>query len=136
MIYVTRKADFSASHRLYNPKWSDEKNDLVFDKCNNKNGHGHNYILEVTVCGDIDSDTGYVSDLKQLKKIIYEVIISKVDHKNLNVDVDFLRGIIPTAENIAIAFWNQLQDKILHGKLHSIRLHESERNMVEYKGEK
>ncbi len=135
MIYVTRKADFSASHRLYNPKWSDEKNDQVFDKCNNKNGHGHNYILEVTVCGDIDSDTGYVSDLKQLKKIIYDVIIKKVDHKNLNVDVDFLRGIIPTAENIASAFWNQLQDKILHGKLHSIRLHETERNMVEYKGE-
>ena len=93
MIYVTRKADFSAAHRLYNPSWSDKQNDEVFGKCNNPNGHGHNYILEVTVRGDVDDSTGYLVDLKKLKEVIRVRVIEKVDHKNLNTDVEFLHGI-------------------------------------------
>lgn len=135
MIYVTRKADFSASHRLYNPEWSDERNEAVFGKCNNPNGHGHNYIVEITICGEVQPDTGYLVDLKELKHILQETIIDKVDHKHLNTDVDFLRGVIPTAENIAIAIWQQLVGRIPNGKLDAVRLHETDRNMVEYRGE-
>ena len=135
MIYVTRKADFSAAHRLYNPSWSDKQNDEVFGKCNNPNGHGHNYILEVTVRGDVDDSTGYLVDLKKLKEVIRVRVIDKVDHKNLNTDVEFLHGIIPTAENIAIAIWGELKDAIPSGTLHEIRLQETERNIVTYRGE-
>jgi 6-pyruvoyltetrahydropterin/6-carboxytetrahydropterin synthase len=135
MIYVTRRETFSASHRLYNPVFSDEKNDAVFDKCNNPNGHGHNYELEVTVAGTVDAETGYVIDLKDLKKIIREEVISKVDHKHLNHDVPFMSGIIPTAENIAIQIWKVLQPKIDSGSLHCVRLRETENNIVEYRGE-
>ena len=135
MIYVTRKADFSAAHRLYNPSWSDKQNDEVFGKCNNPNGHGHNYILEVTVRGDVDDSTGYLVDLKKLKEVIRVRVIDKVDHKNLNTDVEFLHGIIPTAENIAIAIWRELKDAIPSGTLHEIRLQETERNIVTYRGE-
>lgn len=134
MIYVTRREVFSAGHRLFNKKFSDENNDQIFGKCNNPNGHGHNYTLEVVVAGDIDPDIGYVIDLKMLKEIILENVISKVDHKNLNLDVDFLNGIIPTAENIAVGIWDQLVNKIPSGKLHSIKLYETENNYVEYKG--
>lgn len=134
MIYVTRREVFSASHRLFNPNFSNEENDRLFGKCNNINGHGHNYILEVTVAGEVNSQTGYVIDLKVLKEIIKKNVISKVDHKNLNLDVDFLKGIIPTAENIAIGIWNQLVDKLSSGKLCSIKLYETENNYVEYKG--
>jgi len=135
MMYVTRKADFSASHRLYNPEWSDERNDAVFDKCNNRNGHGHNYILEVTVRGEPDPETGYLVDLKRLKEVIQREVLDKVDHKNLNTDVDFLRGVIPTAENIAIGIWNLLAGAIPRGTLHLVRLQETERNIVEYRGD-
>ncbi len=134
MIYVTRREVFSASHRLFNPNFSDEENDRLFGKCNNLNGHGHNYILEVIVAGEVDSQTGYVIDLKVLKEIIKKNVISKVDHKNLNLDVDFLKGKIPTAENIAIGIWNQLVDKLPSGKLYSIKLYETENNYVEFKG--
>lgn len=134
MIYVTRKEHFSAAHRLYNPDWSDEKNDAVFGKCNNRAGHGHNYYVEVTVAGEIDPETGYVVDLKELKSIIRREVLAKVDHKNLNEDVDFLRGVIPTAENIAVGIWNELKDKIPAGRLHSVKLYETEKNIVEYKG--
>ena len=136
MIYVTRKAHFSAAHRLFNPSFSDEKNLAVYDKCANPNGHGHNYYLEVTVAGEPDAETGYVIDLKKLKHIIEEHFISKVDHKHLNLDVEFLRGIVPTAENIAVACWNQLSPHIRAGKLYSVRLFETQNNFVEYKGEK
>ena len=136
MIYVTRKAHFSAAHRLFNPSFSDEKNLAVYDKCANPNGHGHNYYLEVTVSGEPDAETGYVIDLKKLKHIIEEHFISKVDHKHLNLDVEFLRGIVPTAENIAVACWNQLSPHIRAGKLYSVRLFETQNNFVEYKGEK
>lgn len=136
MMYVTRREVFSASHRLYNTNFSDEENDACFGKCNNLNGHGHNYILEVTVAGEVDPQTGYVIDLKKLKKIIRENVIVKLDHKNLNLDVDFLKDKIPTAENIAYGIWNELVDKIPSGKLYSIKISETENNYVEYKGEK
>ncbi|HEY3874564.1 MAG TPA: 6-carboxytetrahydropterin synthase [Candidatus Kapabacteria bacterium] len=134
MVYVTRKAHFSAAHRLYNPTFSDEQNEAVFDKCNNLHGHGHNYTIDVTVRGEPDPETGYVIDLKRLADLIDEAILSKVDHKHLNYDVPELSGIIPTAENIAVAFWNLLHPKIDSGVLHSIRVAESENNYAEYFG--
>jgi 6-pyruvoyltetrahydropterin/6-carboxytetrahydropterin synthase len=134
MIFITRKLEFCASHRLFNPKFSDQENADTFGLCNNPNGHGHNYVLEVTVKGEVDPDTGMVLDLKKLKKIINEEIVDKVDHKNLNVDVDFLQALIPTAENIAICFWDILEPKIKNGTLHQIKLFESERNFVIYRG--
>ncbi len=136
MVYVTRKESFSAAHRLYNPAWSDQKNREVFGKCNNPNGHGHNYDLEVTVAGTPPPDTGMVIDLKKLAEIVEAEVIERVDHKHLNEDVDFMRGIIPTAENIAVAFWTILDPKITEGRLYSIRLYESEHNVVEYRGER
>lgn len=135
MVYVTRKSHFCASHRLYNPAWSNEQNSEVFGKCNNPNGHGHNYDLEVTVVGNPPADTGMVIDLKELAAIVEREVVDRVDHKNLNLDVDFLRGVIPTAENMAIAFWKLLAPKIISGRLHSIKLYESANNLVEYRGE-
>jgi 6-pyruvoyltetrahydropterin/6-carboxytetrahydropterin synthase len=135
MVYVTRKAHFSASHRLFNPSWDAATNDRVFGKCNNPNGHGHNYEIEVTVGGTPPPDTGMVIDLKKLAAILDEELIERVDHKHLNADVDFLRGVIPTAENMAVAFWRILAPKITEGKLTSIRLFESANNFVEYRGE-
>jgi len=135
MVYVTRKANFSASHRLFNPEWSDEKNNAVFGKCNNPNGHGHNYDIEVTVVGDPPSETGMVIDLKKLGDILEKEVVDKVDHKHMNLDVDFLQGVIPTAENMAVAFWKILKPKITEGRLYSIKLYESTNNLVEYRGE-
>ena len=134
MIYVTRREVFSASHKLHNPKLSEEENKKIFGKCNNDYGHGHNYVLEVIVAGEVNPKTGYVIDLKELKRIIIENVISKVDHKHFNYDVDFMKGINPTSENIAIAIWNQLVDKIPSGKLYSVKLYETENNYIEYKG--
>jgi 6-pyruvoyltetrahydropterin/6-carboxytetrahydropterin synthase len=134
MVFVTRKAHFCAAHRLYNPNWSDERNAAVFGKCNNPNGHGHNYDIEVTVAGEPPQETGMVIDLKKLADIIETELIERVDHKHMNVDVDFMSGCIPTAENMAIAFWKILQPKITEGKLVSIKLYESENNFVEYRG--
>jgi 6-pyruvoyltetrahydropterin/6-carboxytetrahydropterin synthase len=135
MVYVTRKMQFSAAHRLYNPTFDLEKNNLIFDKCNNLKGHGHNYSLEVTVKGLPDPETGYVIDLKYLRDLVDLHIVDKVDHKHLNYDVDFLKGIIPTAENIAVCFWRILDPQIVQGKLHSIKLFESDQNFVEYFGD-
>jgi 6-pyruvoyltetrahydropterin/6-carboxytetrahydropterin synthase len=134
MIYITRKLEFCASHRLFNPEYSDEKNAQVFGLCNNPNGHGHNYVMEVTVRGEVHPETGMVLDLKALKKLVNEEIILKVDHKNLNVDVPFLKGVIPTAENLAIQFWEVLESRLESGQLHEIKLYESERNFVIYRG--
>ncbi len=134
MLYLTRREVFSASHRLYNEKYSDEENLKIFGKCSNPNGHGHNYVLEVIVRGKIDMATGYVIDLKILKKIIRDNVIDKVDHKNLNVDVDFMKGLNPTAENIAIGIWNQLVKKIPSGELYAVKIYETENNYVEYRG--
>lgn len=134
MIFVTRREVFSASHRLYNTNLTDEENTSLFGKCNNLNGHGHNYELEVTICGEVDLKTGYLIDLKILKQIINDNVINKVDHKNLNLDVDFLSGKIPTTENIAIAIWEELESRIPIGKLYSVKLRETENNFIEYKG--
>lgn len=135
MVYVTRREVFAASHILKNDSFSEEENKRVFGKCNNPNGHGHNYELQVVVAGEVDPLTGYVIDLKILKDIIKNNVISKVDHKNLNIDVDFLNGINPTTENIAKGIWDQLVDKIPSGKLFSVKLSETENNFVEYRGE-
>lgn len=135
MVYITRKETFSAAHRLNNPDLSEEENAEIYDKCNNYWGHGHNYIIEVTVKGEPDTKTGYLVDLKKLKEILDENLISKLDHKHLNYDVDFLKGINPTLENMAIVFWNQLQDKIPSGVLYRIKLWETENNSVEYYGD-
>jgi 6-pyruvoyltetrahydropterin/6-carboxytetrahydropterin synthase len=135
MVYVTRRATFSSSHILCNPELSDEENVALFDKCANKMGHGHNYVLEVTVAGEPGEKTGYVIDLKKLKQIVAREVLEKVDHKHLNYEVDFLSGVIPTAENIAKGIWHVLESKIKEGKLYSIRLHETENNIVEYRGE-
>ncbi|MBN1448350.1 MAG: 6-carboxytetrahydropterin synthase [Bacteroidetes bacterium] len=135
MMYVTRREHFSAAHRLFNPSWADERNDAVFGKCNNPAGHGHNYYVEVTVAGEVDPETGYVVDLKELKHVIHTHVIDKLDHKNLNVDVDFLHDVNPTAENIAIGIWDQLVDRIPQGRLYQIRLYETEKNIVDYRGE-
>ncbi len=134
MVFVTRKVHFSASHRLFNPTFTDDDNEAIFDKCNNPNGHGHNYTLEVTVKGIPDLKTGYVIDLKLLRDILENKIIDKVDHKHLNYDVDFLHGIIPTAENIAIVFWGIIAQNLPVGELFSIKLFESDSNFVEYFG--
>lgn len=134
MVYVTRKAHFSAAHRLHNPKLSDAENLRIYDKCNNPSGHGHNYDLEVTVAGEPDPATGMVIDLKILKKLIQEEIVEPLDHKHLNHDVDFMRDVIPTAENIARKIWERLEPRITSGSLFSVRLYESNNNFVEYRG--
>lgn len=135
MIHITRRAHFSAAHRLFNPTFSPERNRAVFDKCNNPNGHGHNYDLEVTVRGIPDPLTGYVMDLKELSRVIDREIIDRVDHCHLNYDVEPLRGVIPTAENLAVLFWDILHPHITGGVLHCIRLYESANNYVEYFGD-
>jgi 6-pyruvoyltetrahydropterin/6-carboxytetrahydropterin synthase len=134
-MYLTRREVFSASHRLWNQELSDDQNFELYDKCANPNGHGHNFILDVTVAGNVKGESGFAVDFKKLKHIVRKEIIEKVDHKHLNYDVDFLKGTIPTAENIVRAFWRVLEPNIGAAKLYSIRLHETENNMVEYKGE-
>lgn len=134
MIHLVRKVQFCAAHRLHTDKLSIEENKRVYGICNNENGHGHNYELEVTIAGEIDPITGMVMDLKELKDIIEEEIVDKVDHKNLNFDVDFLEGLVPTAEVVAMKFWEILESKIPHGRLYRIRLWESSNNVVEYYG--
>jgi 6-pyruvoyltetrahydropterin/6-carboxytetrahydropterin synthase len=135
MVYVTRRETFSAAHRLFIPAKSDQENEKIFGKCSNPNWHGHNYTLEIVVKGKPEIETGFVIDIKILKEIIHEHIIKKVDHKNLNTETDFMKGIIPTSENITIAIWNQLKDKLPSGKLFSVKLYETENNYFEYKGE-
>lgn len=133
-VFVTRRETFSASHRLYNPNLSEEQNIEVYDKCASPNGHGHNFVLEITVVGEPQHENGYVIDLKKLKNTVREEIISKVDHKHLNYDVDFLKGVIPTSENVAKAIWKILKNKITEATLYSVRLRETENNSVEYRG--
>lgn len=137
MIYITRRETFNAAHRIYNKDWSDEKNLEFYGKCANPNWHGHNYTLYVTIKGDITKDIGYVADLKLVSTIIRKKIIEKIDHKNINLEVDFMRGRIASAENIAIAIWEELEKPIskLGAELHRIKLEETENNCVEYYGE-
>jgi 6-pyruvoyltetrahydropterin/6-carboxytetrahydropterin synthase len=134
-MIVTAKLTFSAAHRLHNPKFDADWNRRTYDKCDNPKGHGHNYTLEVSVEGPIDPDTGMVIDLKKLKDIMRKAVIDRVDHTSLNEDVDFLRGVIPTAENLAVEFWKQLEPHIDEGRLDRVVLHETDRNSVVYEGE-
>ncbi len=136
MIYLTRRERFNAAHRLFKKEWSDEKNFTVFGKCSNPNWHGHNYVLFITVKGEIDEETGFVINLKDLSKIVRAKIIDKVDHRNLNLDVDFMKGKITSAENIAIAIWEELEKDLVAIKceLHCIKLVETENNSIEYYG--
>jgi 6-pyruvoyltetrahydropterin/6-carboxytetrahydropterin synthase len=134
MVYLTRKEHFAASHRLFNPGYSDEKNLATYGKCAYPNGHGHNYEIEVTVAGEPSPETGMIIDLKQLSDLIESEILAKVDHRHLNLDVDFLKGVIPTAENIAVAFWRVLCPKITSGRLYSVIVSETPNNFAEYRG--
>jgi 6-pyruvoyltetrahydropterin/6-carboxytetrahydropterin synthase len=127
---VTVKTHFSAAHRLSRPDWPDERNLEVFGACANPHGHGHNYELEVTVEGPVDPETGMVVDMKALKSLLNDLIVSAVDHKHLNLDVPFLADVIPTAENLAVAFWEILEPRIPAGRLHEVRLQETERNIA------
>jgi 6-pyruvoyltetrahydropterin/6-carboxytetrahydropterin synthase len=133
--YITRKEHFNAAHRLSRADWSVEKNESVFGKCANQNWHGHNFTLFVTVKGQPDPETGFIINLKHLSKVIKQYIIDKMDHKNLNVDVDFMQGKMPSIENIVIEMWKQLEPKLEGGTLHCIKLIETENNFVEYYGE-
>ena len=136
MIFLTRRERFNAAHRLYRKDWTDEKNLEFFGKCSNPNWHGHNYTLFVTVKGDIDPETGFLVNLKDLSRLIQLKVIDKVDHKNLNIEVDFMNGRIVSTENIAIAIWEELFSDVkkLRIELHCIKLVETENNFVEYFG--
>lgn len=134
-VYISRKAHFNAAHRVYNPAWTDAKNAEVFGKCANPYMHGHNFELEVTLCGTPNPDTGFVYDLKKLKEIIELHVIEKLDHKNLNEEVDFLKGKIPSTEHIAIGIWEILRTIFPEGMLYNVRLYETPRNYVDYRGE-
>ncbi|MCF8372310.1 MAG: 6-carboxytetrahydropterin synthase [Bacteroidales bacterium] len=136
MIYLTRRERFNAAHRLYRPEWDDEKNLEVFGKCSNPNWHGHNYNLFVTVKGEVNPELGFVVNLKTLGEIIRAEVTEKLDHKNLNTEVDFLSGIIMSTENLAIRIWDQLEPHIkqLGCELHCIKVIETENNFVEFYG--
>lgn len=135
VVRATRRAHFCAAHRLHRPDWSDDENREVFGDCSNPNWHGHNYVLDVTVEGPVDPDTGFVMDLKKLKDALNERVVSDVDHRNLNVEVDWLDGTIPSTENFAVAIWNRLEGSMPEGvRLHRIHLHETVNNSVEYMG--
>ena len=133
-VTATRRLRFNAAHRVYNPSFSDARNEATFGKCNNPNWHGHNYSLEVSVEGEIDESTGYVLDLSKLRDIVEREVIDVVDHRNFNLDVKFMQGIIPTAENIVVQFWKLLEPAVLPAKLTKLVLHETENNHVEYSG--
>ncbi len=136
MVYIQRRETFSASHRLYNSSWTEEKNFEVFGKCSNKRGHGHNFQLIVTVKGTVNPETGFVMNLADLKDLIVTNIIDHVDHTNLNEDVVFLNGIIPSTENLTIVFWEMLFPLVKNrgANLHCVRIIETENNSVEYFG--
>ena len=131
---VCRRVNFNAAHRLYRKDWSDEKNDAVFGKCNNPNFHGHNYVMEVWIEGDIDPETGYVIDLKILKDIIKEEIVERFDHKNLNLDCSEFENLNPTAENIILVSWNLLRSRLDEKFKLKLKLWETENNIFEYEG--
>ncbi|HET6995483.1 MAG TPA: 6-carboxytetrahydropterin synthase [Chitinophagaceae bacterium] len=136
MVYLTRLEHFNAAHKLYNPAWTPEKNDEVFGPCANENWHGHNYELYVTIKGQPDPDTGFIYDVKQLGVLIREKVIEKVDHRNLNLDVEFMKGKICSTENLAVGIWNELKENLPASvQLHSIKLYETPRIYVEYFGE-
>ena len=136
MVYLTRVEHFNAAHKLYNPAWSVEKNEEVFGKCANENWHGHNFDLYVTIKGEVDEATGFLFDVKKLSKLILEHVVEKLDHKNLNLDVDFLKGKMCSTENLAKGIWQQLKPHLpADVQLHCIKLYETPRIYVEYFGE-
>ncbi|HVM88223.1 MAG TPA: 6-carboxytetrahydropterin synthase [Puia sp.] len=136
MVYLTRIEHFNAAHKLYNDSWSREQNEAVFGKCANENWHGHNYELYVTIKGEPNVETGFLFDVKKLSAIINSTIIEKLDHKNLNMDVDFMKGEMCSTENLAIGIWNELEQNLPSGvHLHCVKLHETPRIYVEYFGE-
>ncbi len=136
MMFITRRERFNAAHRLFREDWTDEKNLEVFGKCSNPNWHGHNYIMYITVKGEVSKETGFVVNLKGLSKIIKTRIIQKIDHKNLNIEVEFMKDRIVSTENIAIAIWEELEEDIrqIGAELHCIKIVETENNFVEYYG--
>lgn len=131
---ICRRETFNAAHRLHNPAFDDATNKRIYDKCNNPNYHGHNYVLEVWLEGDIDPDTGYVVDLKILKEIIFEEVVERFDHRNLNLDCPDFKNLIPTAENIAVVIWNYLRNRIENKYQIEVRLWETDKNSVWYNG--
>jgi 6-pyruvoyltetrahydropterin/6-carboxytetrahydropterin synthase len=135
MILLTRKAEFSASHYYWIPSWSDEENARAFGKCSNRNGHGHNYTLEVTVAGEVDPQTGFVVDLKDLKDVLEREVVSVYDHRHLNLEVPEFAEAMPTTENIAIAVWRRLDGKVRGAKLHRVRVYEMPDLFADYYGE-
>lgn len=135
-VRVTRRLHFSSAHRLFRPDWSDEKNAEVFGDCSNPNWHGHNYEIDVTVAGPVDPETGYVVDLKKVKELVRERVVADVDHRNLNLEVPWMEGLIPTTENFVVAIWDRLVDAMPGGtRLERIVLWETPRNYVEYRGD-
>jgi 6-pyruvoyltetrahydropterin/6-carboxytetrahydropterin synthase len=135
MVYLTRKAEFSASHHYHNPEFSPAENQRIFGKCNNPNGHGHNYTLEVTVKGSVDLKTGFVLDLKQLKEVMNREVIDALDHRYLNKEVPEFQHSIPTTENIAIVVWNRLEKKFNVARLHRVRIYETPDLWADFYGE-
>jgi 6-pyruvoyltetrahydropterin/6-carboxytetrahydropterin synthase len=133
-VRVTRRVHFSAAHRLHNPEFSEERNREVFGLCNNPNWHGHNYELDITVEGEVDPATGYVLDLKRLRDVVEETVLVDVDHRNLNLDVPWMSGVIPSTENLVVALWNKLEPAVPEGRLVRLVLWETPRNYVEYTG--
>jgi 6-pyruvoyltetrahydropterin/6-carboxytetrahydropterin synthase len=133
-VTVTRRLGFNAAHRLHNPSLSDQENRALFGLCNNPNWHGHNYTLDVSVCGEVDDTSGYVIDLKKLRELVEAHLIDEMDHRNLNLDVGFMHGINPTAENIVVACWRILAPAIAPAQLSRLRLWETDNNYVEYEG--
>ena len=133
-VRLVSDTHFSAAHRLHREDWDDARNRKVFAKCNNAHGHGHTYGLQVTVEGEVDPETGYVMDFGDLKRAVDEAVVRKVDRRHLNHDVDFLAGVNPTAENIAIGIWKQLADRVAPARLVRVTLQETEKNRVVYEG--
>jgi 6-pyruvoyltetrahydropterin/6-carboxytetrahydropterin synthase len=136
MILLTRRAEFSAAHYYWNERWSEEENQRVFGRCANRNGHGHNYTLEVTVAGDVDAQSGFVVDLKQLKDVLNGEVVDVYDHRHLNLEVPEFKDRMPTAENIAISAWERLDGKILGARLHRVRVYEMPDLFADYYGER
>jgi 6-pyruvoyltetrahydropterin/6-carboxytetrahydropterin synthase len=134
-VRLVSGSHFAAAHRLYREDWDEETNRRVFDKCNNPHGHGHTYGLEVTVEGDIDPETGYVMDFLELKRLVKENVLLRLDRRHLNFDVDFLRGVNPTAENIAVGIWRQLEGRVRPARLVRVVLDETDKNRVVYEGD-
>jgi 6-pyruvoyltetrahydropterin/6-carboxytetrahydropterin synthase len=136
MIYITRRERFNAAHRLFKPEFTDEENLRVFGKCSNPNWHGHNYTLFVTLKGEIDPQTGFLVNLKDLSELINLYVIEKLDHRNINLEVDFMAGVLASTENLAIGIWKQIEPAVMQlgAELHCVKVCETENNYVEYFG--